>query len=280
MKKKNAVDTRFSIRNPRGYHAGRAAMTRRFLTLFFILLAFPALACAEARVEVIESDPASPVTLAHWEQYFVRIAYETDQPIRVRGDAYAGGKRVTAMTSGSPRYEPGTGEALFWFSYTTPARVDRVVVWAEDEKTRQPVAKTEIGVDLEWTGQKSATRRRQADWVTHMLAEQNRRSREEIREHMDRPTPWWETMLFFAAIWSIPIYFIMQVVLLRRWRGGWRVAAAIPAVPMLFILGHAIFAFVAGSNIFPLGLIFTAAPALMCLLVLMAVRWLKLKAAG
>ena len=59
---------------------------------------------------------------------------------------------------------------------------------------------------------------------------------------------------------------------LLRWRGGWRKAAAIPVVLMLVVLGHAIVALLAGSNLFPLGLIFTAPVALLYLLVLMVLR--------
>ena len=41
---------------------------------------------------------------------------------------------------------------------------------------------------------------------------------------------------------------------------------------LLFVLGHAIFALLAGSNLFPLGLIFTAPVALLYLFVLMVLR--------
>jgi len=71
--------------------------------------------------------------------------------------------------------------------------------------------------------------------------------------------------------WSIPLYFVGQVVALWRLRGGWRIAAAVPAVPMALLLAHAIYAFLAGSNIFPLLLIFTCPIALVYLLVLWAV---------
>ena len=244
--------------------------TLRFV--LFLLLFVSALACAEVSVRVIEGDPGSPATLGHWEEYSLRIAYETDRPIRVRGEAYSAGQRVTSMTSGSPRYDPGTGEALFWFAFTKPARVDHITVWAEDEQAHVPVAQADVKVSLTWTGQQPAARRQKAAWVARLQAERDRRHREEAQAYANRPIPWWEPVLFMAAGWSIPLYFIVQVVVLWRWRGGWRIAAAVPAVPMLLILGHAIFAFFAGSNIFPLILIFTCLPALIYLLVLVAVR--------
>jgi len=70
----------------------------------------------------------------------------------------------------------------------------------------------------------------------------------------------------------IPLYFILQLYLLWRLRAKWRIAAAILAVPMVFVLAHAIYACIGGSNIFPLGLIFTSPAVLLYLLVLLTIR--------
>lgn len=226
-------------------------------------------------MQVMETDPPSPATLHHWEEFSLRIAYESDLPVRIRAYPYFSGKPVPATTSGSLRHGPGRGEALYWIAYTKPAQVDRIVVQAEDDRTQKPIVQLEIAVNLVWTGQQQAARRKKADWVVRIQAENDRIMREEAREFANRPRPWWESILFMAAGWSIPIYFIVQVVVLWRWRGGWRIAAAIPAVPMLAVLLHAIFAFFAGSNIFPIFLIFFCLPALIYLLILMALRRLK-----
>lgn len=243
--------------------------------IFLLSLFVSALACAEVRMKVIETDPASPATLGHWQEFYLRIAYESDQPIRIRADAYSDGKPAPSMNSGSPRYEPGTGEAMFWLAYTTPARVDRIVVLAEDDKTQKPIVRTEIAVNLAWTGQPATAARPKAAWVTRLQADRDRRHKQELLEYANRPRPWWEGPLFFALMWSIPLYFIAQVWLLVRWRGGWRIAAAVPAVPMALVLAHAIFAFFAGSNIFPIVLILTCAPALIYLGILYALRRLR-----
>jgi len=248
---------------------------RKAPAVFPLLLLVSALACADVRVRIIETDPPSPATLHHWEEFSVRIAYETDRPIRVWGEAYLAGNRVPSMTSGSPRYEPGTGEALFWFAFTTPARVDTIVVRAEDEKARVTAAQDDLSVNVTWTGQKPVARREKAAWVARLQADRDHRHREEAQAYANRPRPWWEPVLFMAAAWSIPLYFIVEIVVLWRWRGGWRIAAAVPAVPMLLVLGHAIFAFFAGSNIFPLFLFFTCLPALIYLVFLTVLRRLR-----
>ena len=97
--------------------------------LAVVLLFASSLANAQPRIQLLDADPASPATLGHWEQLYLRIGYETDRPIRVRAEAYSGGKLVTEITSGSPRYEAGQGEAMFWFAFTRPQKVDRVVMF-------------------------------------------------------------------------------------------------------------------------------------------------------
>jgi hypothetical protein len=248
---------------------------RKSPAVLLVLLFVFDLARAEVRVQVIETDPPAPATLGHWEEFHLRIAYETDVPVRIRAFPYFSGKPVPGMTSGSLRHGPGKGEALFWIAYTKPAFVDRIIVRAEDDRTQKPIAQSEFPVNLVWTGQQRAVRRQKADWVVRIQAENDRIMKEEAREYASRPRPWWEPVLFFAATWAVPLYFIVQAVVLWRWRGGWRIAAAIPAVPMLAVLLHAIFAFFAGSNIFPLFLIFFCLPALIYLLILVMLRRLR-----
>ncbi len=244
---------------------------QRVKHIFLLLLLAPALVQADVTLQVAETDPAAPAALGHWEQYYVRASYATDRPIRVRGDAYFQGQRITSMTGGSPVYGAGDGDAMFWFAFTTPAQVDRIVIYAEDERTRAALAQVDLPVELTWTGEKSARARPRAAWVGGMQAELDARAKVERAAYRNRPTPWWETALFLAASWSVPLYFIVQIFALVRLRGGWRIAAAVPAVPMLLLLAHSIFAFFAGSNLFPLLLIFTCAPALIYLLILLAV---------
>lgn len=246
--------------------------------IIFLSLLVSAPARADVHVKVTETAPASPATLGHWEQFYLRIAYEADRPIRIRAEGYAGDKPLASMNSGSPRYEAGKGEAMFWIAYTRPARVDRIVVTAEDDKTGKPVAQVDGSVDLTWTGQPVVNARPKPDWVTRLQADRDRRHSAEMKEYAERPTPWWTTLLVYAAVWSVPFYFIAQIVMLARWRGGWRIAAAVPAVPMLFVVGHAIFAFAAGSNIFPIVLIFTSPPALVYLGIVFALRYFRRQA--
>ena len=255
---------------------GRWSIRVAALALAVCLL--PALSVAEVRVEILETDPVTPAELGKGENFYVRVGYETDQPIYVRGAAFLDGKPAPSMTGVSMRHAAGTGEAFFWFAYTTPARVDMIVMTAHDANTNKATGQAAISVDLTWTGAPTAAPRPLPEWVTRMRAEQNRQIRESTEAYMNRPTPWWETVLFFAMIWSVPGYFIVQAAALWRWRAGWRVAAAIPGLPMTAVLVYTIVAFSAGSNLFPLVLIFSAPPALLYLVVLMVLRRRRLAA--
>lgn len=240
----------------------------------------PALACAETRVEVLEIDPQTPATLAKSEHFYVRVGFKTDRPMYVRGTAFLGSTPVTSMTSGSMRNEPGEGEAFFWFAYTTPARVDVIAMTAHDAQTNKPLAQTAISVDLTWTGEQPAATRPRPEWVVRMQAEQDRRVKAATEGYMNRPVSLWATAFFFALVWSVPGYFVLQAVALWRWSGGWRLAATLPLLPMAGVLVYTVIAFSAGSNLFPLVLIFTAPLTLIYLVVLLLLRRARARPTG
>jgi hypothetical protein len=253
-------------------------MTSSAIPLVLVLLCLPAPAFARVSVRILGTDPTPPASLGHWEPFHLRVGYETDRPMRVRADAFFRGERVTSITSPSPRQEPGAGEAYFWLAYSEPARVDRIVVRAEDERTGQPLAESELAVDLTFTGQKPAQARTPAEWAQRMQADADRRVQAEFDAYANRPTPAWQTLLFFAATWSVPGYWIVQALLLWRLRGHgrWQLAAALPLLPMTGFLLHAVVAFFAGSNLFPLFLIFASLPFLLYL----AALWLLWRTRG
>ena len=227
------------------------------LTVLLTALAVPA--GAQVRLFVADMDPSASATLGHWEQFSLRIEYETDRPIRIRGDAMLDGRRVTSINSGSPQYDAGEGEALFWFAYTDAARVDAIVVRAVDEDSGEVLAETERPVRLEWTG-RAAARRKPAAWVERLQAQHAARMRRQIQVSAGEESPA-ATLFFMAMTWSVPVYIVLQLVALWRMRGGWRVAAAVPAVPMGLVLVYTLLAMLAGSNLFPLMLLFASPPA-------------------
>lgn len=250
------------------------ALLRWILSL--LLLAWlhePALGAVQ--LHVIETDPPSPSSLGHWEEFHVHLGYETDQAIHIYVEAFHGHSRVSSFTSASPLYPAGRGEADVWVAHDKPAQVDRIVARADARNTRQ--AQIDIPVQLTWTGIRQTPPRQPAAWIERLRAENASRLNAELEAHRNRPEPWWENVLFFLMMWAGLVYVIMQIRLLRRYHDGWRYAALVPVIPMVGVLIYTVYAFQAGSNIFPLVLILTSPFALVYLLGLMTVHRVALR---
>jgi len=226
-------------------------------------------AAGEVRIQVIETDPPTPSTLGHWEQFQLHIGYETDRAIRIYVDTFFGNQRIPSINGGSPPYEPGNGETDVWVAYIEPAQVDKIVVRAEDKGIR--VAQAELPVELIWTGIKQPRSRLPATWVERFRVENERRHKAEYNAYMNRPVSWREHLIFLLP-WAVPGYVIVQITLLRRYRDGWRLAAAVPVMPMVGVLIYTAYALFADSNLFPLVLMFTSPFALLYLLGLAALH--------
>lgn len=69
-------------------------------------------------------------------------------------------------------------------------------------------------------------------------------------------------------------YLWLQIRALRRWQGGWRVAALLPAIAMAAATLVGVVGGLQGSNIAPIWIIFTLPIALLVLIALGLVKWL------
>ncbi len=74
-----------------------------------------------------------------------------------------------------------------------------------------------------------------------------------------------------AAVAYIPL----QIYLLRKWAGAWRVAAALPLFLMVPVIVATGIALAKQSNLWPIVLIFAAPVGTGYLLLLMLLRWLQ-----
>lgn len=75
-------------------------------------------------------------------------------------------------------------------------------------------------------------------------------------------------------------YPLAQYGAIRHASGGWRMAFALPAVPMALVVAYTALAFSQGANLWPILLIFTAPLAILYLLLLAIARritrWLQI----
>lgn len=81
---------------------------------------------------------------------------------------------------------------------------------------------------------------------------------------------WWIGPLLVVAT---PGYLLLQVLLARWWRGRWRVAALLPLLVMVPAYVFCIIALLAGSNLWPLVVLFLSPVAFAWLLVLLPLYW-------
>jgi hypothetical protein len=169
-------------------------------------------------------------------------------------------------------YPAGRGEAMAWISFLEPTILDGIAVevYAADWR---PLATLERSWPLQW--RPGATAPPEPAWV----ATARRRDQAAARAWQaalppPEPQPGLDLLVLLAG-WSVPGYFVLQAVLLLRWRGPWRQAAALPLLGMVPLLAYTLFALLAGSNLWPLMLIFLTPLALLYLLVLVVARWLR-----
>jgi hypothetical protein len=245
--------------NRNGYststQSGRGRSLRRHLAILAsTLFCTVTITSAEVTVQVIATDPESPAVLALQQHFSLRIGYTTDQPIRLRAQPLLGGQRVPAMSGGSPRGEPGTGEAFYWLAASDDRRVDAIMVTAETENGRI-LAQTTIPVDLNWTAQPIDNSRVPPEWMQRMKADQDRHTRGHDAAFMQGTTGWLMNVIGFAVMACIPVYFILQSMLMWRLRDRWRKAAAVPLLPMSGVLAYTVYAYLDGSNLYPVVLI-------------------------
>lgn len=203
-----------------------------------MLVATP-LARAETSARIVETHPGSDATLGRNESFYVRIAYRSDEPVNLWARPYLEGEAVEkAMSNASAKYA-GEGEALGWFALIDPGEVDEVRVLAGGGKPYREWELARQSVQLIWTSG-TAGADRPASWVQQLKAAADARMRADAERRASEPVSVGETvffggfMLFMCALGlagiGAPLWSVW------KWRGGWRIAAAIPAGVVVFVV--------------------------------------------
>lgn len=81
-----------------------------------------------------------------------------------------------------------------------------------------------------------------------------------------------DSILGLLVMAAVPGYFVLQFYTARTWDGSWRWAALAPLLVMVPLIAFTVFAFAAGSNLWPLMLILTAPVACIYLAALAGIR--------
>jgi hypothetical protein len=217
-------------------------MTRRIIFLLAILaLAWTGTAHAETKVRLLETFPpsGSDIVVPPGENVYLRIAYETDTPVRIWARPYFQGKEIAAGSSPSPEYS-GKGELLGFFFLQPPGgQVDEIRVTAGDgsRKGTPEIARFPIRA-YSYAGAPAVSPEPQ--WVAPMRDAQNKAMNDAMKAQMDKPISAGEAVFFggfmfvFAALGLLGLGWPAWA--LWRWRDQWRWWAAVPFALVAFVV--------------------------------------------
>lgn len=242
-------------------------------------------AYAGTTVRVVETWPSGDdVALGRNQNFYLRLAYDTDKPVGIWVAPYFRGKRVNVGTSPSQTYS-GSGETFGWFFFMQPGdEVDEIRVTAGDGSTENtPVVVTWSGHVL--AGSEAAAAQAQPAWVVDMSARAKAAQDQAYRAQMSKPVSAGDMALFsgfMLAMLALGLLgFAAPVWGMWRWRDGWRIAAAVPGAMMAFVVLRIVFGVTldpTSHNLWPFEILQMGALSVVVMVVLLVAR--KLSGAG
>jgi hypothetical protein len=200
-------------------------------------------AAAEPSVRVVATHPDSDATLGRDESFYVRIEFNADEPVNIWARPFFQGKPVQRAKSNASFPRSGWGYALGWFSLDGLDAVDEVRIKLGGGKPYREWEALTLPVKLTGTGMPVAQRAR-PEWVEELLREEEQRSREAYERRMSEPVS--TGSMLFMSFFMLAVLALLLVGAgapfwaVLKWRGGWRIAAAVPALVMAFVVGRII----------------------------------------
>lgn len=187
---------------------------------------------------VTATDPSPAATLRTEDVFSVRVRFHTATPFHLRVLGQSQGATVAGRTHASPRYGPGTGEAIAWVSYHQPTHLDRIFLAAVDASNGRVLAQAALPVQLTWSDDPSAPHLDPAPWVSNLDNAAQRAVAAELQPQ-HQATPGYESyLLLMLSTLGFPIYLIIQLSLPWYLRGRWRKAGWAPAciaIPLMVV---------------------------------------------
>jgi hypothetical protein len=210
------------------------------IALALIFASLAGVVRAAVSVEVIGTDPpGATVVVPRNENFYVRLRYTRDQAISIWARPYFQGREVDAGSNPSRTYT-GSGEAMGWFFFMTPGdQVDEIRITAGD--------RSHNGAHLVATyparvvgGTELAQARALPDWVVELSRQHKAAQQDAYARRMNTPLTAGDAVLFdgfILTVFALGVFgFAAPAWGLWRWRGGWRIAVAIPAAMMAFVV--------------------------------------------
>ena len=186
-------------------------------------------------VDILATDPVTGAELAFEDRLYLRLGYQSAIPLRFEPRAFFQGEpRTFAAQINHPRlHPPGEGEALAWITFADPTHIDEIRINLLDAEWR-PVGSLGIPIDLHWRAAGPQEERQPAAWV-EILSRAERRKMDYVYDPVPQQHGLLTDIMFLVTVVAAPIYLLLQVQMLRKYRGRWRELAAVPlitAVPL------------------------------------------------
>jgi hypothetical protein len=228
--------------SPRG-KAGQSGLRRVTTVLLLALGGWLGAAGARAATEVqlVATDPPGDVvTLGRNQNFYLHLRYQVDRPVQIWARPYFQGKAVNAGSNPSRVYPAGSGEALGWFFLFKPGtQVDEVRVSAGDGSVKGTVVVATYPLQVTG-GDQPAVARSAPEWVARLTALDAAAQKADYQRRMNAPVSAGDTVLFSGFMLGMLAIGVLGFAApawgLWHWRGGWRVAAAVPAALMAFVV--------------------------------------------
>jgi hypothetical protein len=253
------------------------------LVLFGALLgSLPAQTPPLVQAVAVTPEPAN--RLAGGQNLYVRVAYESGEPLRFQAAGYhRGQKHASLAMNPSPAYPAGKGEAVVWLFGQPGARIDEVRVRVCDANWKQ-LSEVPVKVAAEWhAGVPPAP---EAPWARELTAAQQQAVSSAMKQEPVATTLFDKIWFALAAVLvplaflCVPGYPILQAWTLWKLRGPSRLLSALPLSFMLPVYAFCLYALSQDSNLWPLYAIFASPVAFIITLVIFLVARRKARAAA
>jgi len=222
------------------------------LILFYSLFVFSGMVFA-LNIELTETTPIAQTLLNKDEPVYIHVQYNSDTPLRFQARGLAKGNEITINVryNPSPIYPAGKGEAIAWVAYNGAAKIDTIRVNVYDEKW-QKVAEKELHLSFEWLENSTQQNTRSTpEWALRL----NKTQQENMR-HSNSSASIAEVIFFQMLFLTIPGYWILQIYTFRKYTAGWKKIACLPLLVTIPLCLYTLFALFAGSNLWPVLMIF------------------------
>lgn len=228
-------------------------------TMVLGLPAMPVSAQTAVHATIVETDPKTESVLHANEPLSVHITYQSDVPLRFETAGYSSGVKIQKSVAMNtvPSYPAGSGEAIAWLSFDKETSIDEIRIKISDKYWKQ-LDSLSVPINMKWNGITPQKWRERAPWVTQLNSIHQSMTSQAMQASASGSGGGFDMLdiLIPLMAWTIPLYFLLQIYMLKKYQGAWRKAALVPLLVMAPLLVYTGIALFAKSNLWPLMMLF------------------------